>query len=379
MSMEWTIANVRVVTADAVVEGGVRVRDGEIVEVFEGGGGRSAIDGEGDFLLPGLVELHTDNLERQFQPRPSVRWPADAAMLAHDMQIAGAGITTVCDAVCVGFYGGKRERLEFLQLSLEALRRTEATGALKAEHFLHLRCEVSDPHMLELFEPLRREPHLKLVSLMDHTPGQRQWQDLERYRTFHKGRTEASDADFQAMIERRIEEQTIYADKHRKALLSMVAGGHVTLASHDDTTPDHVEEARAEGITIAEFPTTRVAAEAARAHGMGIVMGAPNVVLGGSHSGNASALELAGDGLLDALSSDYVPVSLLHAAFRIGDRTGAPLPRVIRLVSRDPARMVGLEDRGEVAPGLRADLVRVRRPDDAPSVMAVWRRGERVA
>jgi alpha-D-ribose 1-methylphosphonate 5-triphosphate diphosphatase len=380
MSASLRITNARIVTADAVVEGGLVVDGAVIQEVLPAGRtARGALDLDGDYLLPGLVELHTDNLERQFQPRPRVRWPAQAAMLAHDRQIAAAGITTVCDGVCVGIYGGKRERIEFLQTSLEALHEAQGNGSLTAEHFLHLRCEVSDPHVVEMFEPLLEEPNLKLVSLMDHTPGQRQWHDIDKYRTFHRGRTEASEEEFQALIERRIEEQKIYADRHRQKLLALVRGRPITLASHDDTTVAHVEEAAADGITISEFPTTHAAAETARAQGLGVVMGAPNLVLGGSHSGNVSAQALAEQGLLDALSSDYVPVSLLHGAFRLHRELAMPLPQAIAPISRNPAAMIGLDDRGAIAPGLRADLVRARLIGETPSVVAVWRQGERVA
>jgi alpha-D-ribose 1-methylphosphonate 5-triphosphate diphosphatase len=380
MSGSFRITNARIVTADAVVEGGLVVDRGIIQELLPAGRAASdAIDFDGDYLLPGLVELHTDNLERQFQPRPQVRWPAQAAMLAHDRQIAAAGITTVCDGVCVGIYGGKRERIEFLQTSLEALREAQHNRSLTAEHFLHLRCEVSDPHVVEMFEPLLEEPNLKLVSFMDHTPGQRQWHDIDKYRTFHRGRTEATEEEFQALIERRIGEQKLYADQHRKKLLALVEGRPITLASHDDTTALHVEEAAADGITISEFPTTHVAAEAARAKELSVVMGAPNLVLGGSHSGNVSALQLAEQGLLDALSSDYVPVSMLHGAFRLHRVLDMPLPQAIAPISRNPAAMIGLDDRGEIAPGLRADLVRTRLIGETPSVIAVWREGERVA
>jgi alpha-D-ribose 1-methylphosphonate 5-triphosphate diphosphatase len=380
MSASLHVINARIVTADAVVEGGLVVDRGVIQEILPAGRtGSGAIDFDGDYLLPGLVELHTDNLERQFQPRPRVRWPAQAAMLAHDRQIAAAGITTVCDGVCVGIYGGKRERIEFLQTSLDALREAQHDRSLIAEHFLHLRCEVSDPHVVEMFEPLLEEPGLQLVSLMDHTPGQRQWHDIDKYRTFHRGRTEASEEEFQALIERRIEEQKIYADRHRQKLLALVRGRPITLASHDDTTIGHVEEAAADGITILEFPTTHAAAEAAHARGLGVVMGAPNLVLGGSHSGNVSAQQLARHGLLDALSSDYVPVSLLHGAFKLHRLLGMPLPQAIAPISRNPAAMIGLDDRGAIAPGLRADLVRARLIGETPSVIAVWRGGERVA
>jgi alpha-D-ribose 1-methylphosphonate 5-triphosphate diphosphatase len=381
LSVGLAIANARILAPDAVIEGGVVVENGLIAEITPPGRHlrESALDFGGDYLLPGLVELHTDNLERQFQPRPAVRWPADAAMLAHDQQMAAAGITTVCDAICVGFHAAKQERLEFLKVSIDALHRAGEAGTLKVEHLLHLRCEVSDPHVVDLFEPLCGEPNLKLVSFMDHTPGQRQWRDLERYRVFHRTRTGASEEEFQALIERRIDEQVRYADRHRRRLLELIDGRVVTLASHDDSTAEHVEQAIAEGMAISEFPTTRAAADAARARGMSVLMGAPNVILEGSHSGNVSALELARAGLLDALSSDYVPVSLLHAAFKLADDIQLPLPDAVAMVTRNPAAMIGLADRGAIAPGLRADLIRVRRTGATPSVVAVWRAGVRVA
>ena len=372
--------NARIVIADAVVQGGLIADRGVIQEILPGGrtiGG--AIDFGGDFLMPGMVELHTDNLERQFQPRPSVRWPPDAAMLAHDQQVSAAGITTVCDAVAVGFHEGKRERTEFLQRSIDALGHAVEAGALKSDHHLHLRCEVTSPHVVEMFEPLMDHPSLRVVSFMDHTPGQRQWQNLEKYRHFHStgGRRTAAEVD--ALIEKRLEEQKRYGERHRRELLARIEGLDVKLASHDDTTVAHIEEAAEEGMTISEFPTTAEAAAAAHDHGMSVIMGAPNLIIGGSHSGNVAALDLAKAGHLDAFSSDYVPVSLLHAVFRLVDETGLSLPHAAAKVSRNPAAMAGFDDRGEIVPGKRADLLRVRLVGDTPSIMAVWRQGERVA
>jgi alpha-D-ribose 1-methylphosphonate 5-triphosphate diphosphatase len=380
MSGRLAFANGRIVTGDAVVEGGLIASAGFIQDlVSKDRPPAESIDLHGDYLLPGLVELHTDNLERQLQPRPTVRWPADAAMQAHDQQIAAAGITTVCDAVCAGFYGGKRERLEFLEQTVRAQKTAAAAGSLKAEHLLHLRCEIADPDVVEIFSPYRDEPGLRVVSFMDHTPGQRQWQDLDRYRAFHRGRTNASEDEFQVMLARRVSDQARYAARHRDALIELTRELDVALASHDDTTAEHVEQAVREGMTIAEFPTTRLAAEKAKGAGMAIVMGAPNVILGGSHSGNVSAQELAAIDHLDALSSDYVPVSLLHAAFRLTDVAGLDLPAAVAKVSRNPARLIGLDDRGEIGEGRRADLVRVRIVEGTPAVIAVWRQGVRVA
>jgi len=380
MSDRLAIENARIVTADEIVEGGVIASDGVIQEILPKE--RSidgAIDAGGDFLLPGLVELHTDNLERQFQPRPAVRWPPDAAMLAHDQQMASAGITTVLDAVAVGFHEGKQERSEFLKRSIEVLEHAKEAGSLKADHYLHLRCEISSPHVIDMFEPLRDQDGVRLISFMDHTPGQRQWHDLSKYRNFHRSGGRRSEADLDALVEKRLKEQKLYAEKHRSILLERIDGMEVTLASHDDTTVEHIEEAVAEGISISEFPTTKEAAAAAHAHAMTIVMGAPNVILGGSHSGNVSALDLARSGHLDALSSDYVPVSLLHAVFRLVDQVGISLPDAAAKVTKNPSAMGGFLDRGEISVGKRADLVRVRKVGDTPSVMSVWREGERIA
>ena len=380
MSERIAFENARIVTSDAVIEGGLVADGGVIQEILpKGRSVERALDFGGDYLLPGLVELHTDNLERQFQPRPLVRWPPDAAMLAHDQQMTSAGITTVCDAVAVGFHEGKRERTEFLQRSIDALGHAMDAGALKADHHLHLRCEITSPHVVEMFDPLKDHPSLRVVSFMDHTPGQRQWNDIARYRHFHSAGGRRTEAEVDALVEKRLLEQERYGQRHRKALLERIAGLSVTLASHDDATVEHIEEAAQAGMTISEFPTTGEAAAAAREHAMAVIMGAPNVIIGGSHSGNVAAIDLARSGHLDALSSDYVPVSLLHAVFRLVGEADLSLPMAVAKVSRNPAAMAGFDDRGEIAIAKRADLVRVRLVGDTPAVMAVWRQGERVA
>ena len=380
MGKRIAFENARIVTKDAVLDGGVIADGGLIQEILPKG--RlidGAIDIGGDYLFPGLVELHTDNLERQFQPRPSVRWPPDAAMLAHDQQVSAAGITTVFDAVAVGFHEGKEERTEFLKRSIDALGHATDAGALKADHHLHLRCEITSPHVVDMFEPLKNHPSLRLVSFMDHTPGQRQWHDLEKYRNFHSAYGRRSAAEVDALIDKRLDEQERYGRRNRQELLERVQGLNLTLASHDDTTTEHVEEAARDGMKISEFPTTANAASAARNLGMSTIMGAPNVIIGGSHSGNVAALDLAKTGDLDALSSDYVPVSLLHAVFRLVDLAGLTLPDAAAKVSSNPAAMAGFDDRGEIQAGKRADLLRVRLVGDTPSIMGVWRQGERVA
>ena len=372
---------------DAVVEGAVHVRNGRVADIAEGraeaAGG--AIDLEGDYLVPGLVELHTDHVETHFSPRPGVRWDPTLAVVAHDAQVAGSGITTVFDALCIGMDEDRSERSgadELLGL-VRATQDAQGAGMLRAEHFTHLRCEVAAPDVLDDWAAFEGEPSVRLVSLMDHTPGQRQFTSLDAHMLYYKGKNGMSDAEYEAFLVDRRARAERYSDKHRQALAAAARERGLPLASHDDALPAHVDEAVRDGVSLAEFPTTLEAAEASRAAGIAVLMGAPNVVRGRSHSGNVAALDLARAGALDILSSDYVPYALMQAAFLLPERTADDaepwdLPRAIRTVSKTPAEAIGLRDRGAIEPGRRADLVRVRMHEGRPIVREVWREGRRV-
>ncbi|GAA0570538.1 alpha-D-ribose 1-methylphosphonate 5-triphosphate diphosphatase [Caenispirillum bisanense] len=380
MSQEMILTNARVVCRDRVIDGGtVVVRDGLIAEVAEGTSALpGALDLDGDYLLPGLIEMHTDNMEKHFVPRPGVLWPSPlAAVLGHDLQVAGAGITTVFDAISVGEYAEKGPRRNILAQSFAGVKHARAEGLTRADHFFHMRCEVSDPCVVEMFEPYAADPLVKLVSVMDHTPGQRQWTDVSKFVQYNKGEnwSEQELADKLAFLR---DVQDKYAIRHRRIIVDLCRTHGIPLASHDDATEEHVAEAVADGVVIAEFPITMTAAVKAREAGLKTVMGAPNVVRGGSHSGNMSAVDCAREGQLDGLSSDYVPSSLLFAAFVMMETLAMPLNEAIAKVSANVADMVGLTDRGRIAPGLRADLVRVTHTEHTPVVREVWVTGKRV-
>ncbi|MGH7303936.1 MAG: alpha-D-ribose 1-methylphosphonate 5-triphosphate diphosphatase [Candidatus Rokuibacteriota bacterium] len=377
---ELVLANARVVLRDEVVRGAVRLVAGRIESVVAT---RAVLAGEtdleGDYLIPGIVELHTDVLEKHAFPRPGARWPELAAVVAHDGQLIAAGITTVLDSLAFGYVidGGQRARDPGALVA--AIRAARAGGLLKAEHLLHLRCEVSTEHVVHDFAPHAEDPLVRLVSIMDHAPGQRQFTNVATYREYNKGKYGLSDAELDTLVARRVADRLKYGDAHRAAILGLCQAARLPLASHDDATTAHVEEAAKAGMVIAEFPTTREAALAAKAYGLAIIAGAPNLVMGRSHSGNVSAAELAAERLLDVLSSDYVPASALHGAFLLHGRRGWSLPDAIACVTATPAERVGLDDRGEIAPGRNADLVRVRLAGELPLVIAVWRDGARVA
>ena len=373
-------SNARIVTPDEVFLGTAVVEDGMITAVEpDRVSARRGEDLGGDYLVPGVVELHTDVLERHAIPRPGVQWPAVPAVLAHDSQLVGAGITTVFDSLAIGYLVDTGQRPRDPRPLVEAIRTARQSGLLRADHYLHMRCEVSTELVVQDFAPFAGDPLVRLVSLMDHAPGQRQFVSVEKYRQYNQGRFGLTDAQLDALIQRRLEEQGRYADDHRAAITALCRKHGLPVASHDDATAAHVDEALQAGAVIAEFPTTLEAAEAAHGYGLAVLAGAPNLVRGHSHSGNVSAAELAARGLLDVLSSDYVPASVLHGAFLLHLQHGMTLPRAIATVSATPAHRVGLEDRGAIAPGRRADLVRVRVQGDVVAVRGVWCRGERVA
>ncbi|HUZ62219.1 MAG TPA: alpha-D-ribose 1-methylphosphonate 5-triphosphate diphosphatase, partial [Acetobacteraceae bacterium] len=237
---------------------------------------------------------------------------------------------------------------------------------------------VPAPDVLDLLDPVAGHPRVRMISLMDHSPGVGQYADIDRYRALRR-----KEGFGEAEVERHIlhyqEKRAEIRDAHRRALLARVAGLPVAVASHDDRTEAEIAENVADGIRISEFPVTMVAARAAHAHGMEVVAGAPNIVRGGSHSGNVAVADLVRAGAVNALASDYVPASLVEAAFLSVETTGIALPAAIAMISDRPARMGRLADRGRLADGLRGDLVRVRVHEGMPVVRQVWQAGERVA
>jgi alpha-D-ribose 1-methylphosphonate 5-triphosphate diphosphatase len=376
--------NAQMVLHNEVLQGSLSIERGLISDINEGDTAlAAAVDLQGDYLLPGFVEIHTDNFERHLIPRPAVHWAELPALLAHDAEIAASGITTVLDAMGVGdveldsLRGGDMGRV------IAVIDDCTERDILRADHHLHVRCELPAPNTIDLFKPFHEHPRLSLISVMDHTPGQRQWEDLEHARVYYTGKKGWSQDKFERQVAHAQTLQTKYSVPHRAYFVDYCRTHGIALASHDDTTTAQVQQACDEGALISEFPTTLDAAREAHSRGLRTVMGGPNVVRGGSHSGNVAAAELARHGLLDILSSDYVPGSLLTAVLRLVDDELLSLPHAVATVTRNPAQATGLNDRGELTAGLRADLIQVRMVEMPNGkhhgvVRGVWRLGKRV-
>jgi alpha-D-ribose 1-methylphosphonate 5-triphosphate diphosphatase len=379
---EIAIGNARIVLAERVIERGwIAVADGRIAGFGEGKAPAGSADAGGDLLMPGLIELHTDHLEAHYVPRPKVFWDPIAAVVSYDGQLATSGITTVLDSLRVWREDGAEEVDGGAGLLAAAIASARDSGLLRSDHFLHLRCEIPMPDVVEEAKELIGRPDVRLMSLMDHTPGQRQFRDEGKLRTYYRGKGAGkTDAELDILFERRFAYQKAFAANNLRAIVALARAHEIPLASHDDTTEENVSEAILNAVAVAEFPTTMEAARALHRAGISILMGAPNVVRGGSHSGNIAAVDLAEAGFLDILSSDYIPSSLLMAALQLPRRVPAiDLASAIRTVTKRPAEAVGLGDRGEIAVGKRADLIQVHVARDVPVVRCVWREGRRVA
>ncbi|MEK0162385.1 alpha-D-ribose 1-methylphosphonate 5-triphosphate diphosphatase [Phaeobacter sp. A36a-5a] len=380
MTEPMILANATLVLPGETRTGSVTLKDGQIVDIADGASvPNGAIDLEGDFLCPGLIELHTDNLERHIQPRPKVDWPHAAAIIAHDAELAGTGITTVFDAMRVGSIKAAESRYGAYARSLASeLLELRDQAALKISHFLHLRAEVCSETLVQELNEFGEEDRVGLVSLMDHTPGQRQFRDMSKLEAYVKGKHGFDDDGFRAHVAGLKQMRETYGDLHEVEAVNAARRFGAVLASHDDTTADQVAVSAGHGIHLAEFPTTVVAAQACHAHGIKVMMGAPNLIRGGSHSGNVAAKELAELELLDVLSSDYVPAALLLAAAQLGDIWG-DMSRGLATVTSAPADAVNLTDRGRIDIGKRADLIRFRMRAGVPALSSVWSQGNRVA
>lgn len=382
MTSEMVLANTQIVLTNEVVRGTVVVRDGMISDISTGTSvPPGAMDGQGAYLVPGLIELHTDNLERHMQPRPRVDWPHRAAIVAHDRELAGTGITTVFDAIRVGSITSDQSKRRYgkyaRQMADEILGMRDA-GALKISHHIHLRAEVCSETLAEELDEFGPDDKVGIVSLMDHTPGQRQFRDVQKFEDYVCGKNAIPRDNFDQYVAFLCDLQSKFGAKHELATVAAAKRYGATLASHDDTTTEQVAHSHALGIQMAEFPTTMEAADACHSVGIANIMGAPNLVRGGSHSGNVAAKDLAAQNRLDILSSDYVPAALLQGALLLA-RSWEDLPRGIATVTSNPARHVGLNDRGEIAQGKRADLVMFDVLENTPVIRAAWSASNRVS
>ena len=321
-----------------------------------------------DLVLPGLIDVHTDQLERHSIPRSSAPWPIQTALLSHDAGMIAAGTTTVFDAVFVGGVGDKLRR-SLLEPTLDTLEQAAQSRVFRARHYLHLRCDLVERGSAERVESLIDHPLLRFVTLVDDEPAR----DPDRAVRVHEKRRGLPNGSLKMPITPLAEEDFTGVRERRRRLTSLCQSHRIAIANHDDTRAVHVDDAASIGMSVSEFPITMNAASAAKTHGMAVICGAPNLVRGGSHTNNVAVADLVHRKLVDILCSDYVPSSLLQSIFLLTEPPfSLPLTQAVGMASSKPAEVFGLHDRGEIAIGKKADLVRVRLWRGRPTVHQVW-------
>ncbi|MBB95853.1 MAG: alpha-D-ribose 1-methylphosphonate 5-triphosphate diphosphatase [Rhodobacteraceae bacterium] len=374
------LSNATLVGPETVFTGALRIADGRIEEITEGPVEGEAIDCQGLLLTPGLIDMHGDMIEQELEPRAQVHFPTEVALNALDHRLAASGVTTAYAAVSFSAGAGKGQRRSFDHTS-DVIRSLDAArDRLKIDHRLHARFDITFQDALAVVEALIEDGTVDLVSLMDHTPGQGQYRDIERFASQLAymrgiGKDEADQLVADKISERTKPAEVIAATLQEIAALCARSG--VPIASHDDDTPEKVALMAGLGVRISEFPVTEAAAAACRDHGLVTAMGAPNALRGTSYSGNLSAREAHASGHLDILAADYHPAALMPALLILCETDLRGLAGAMAMATDTPARALGLADRGRLEPGLRADLA-VFDPEASGRCVATWSAGRLV-
>jgi alpha-D-ribose 1-methylphosphonate 5-triphosphate diphosphatase len=358
---------------ETLQEAAVLIADGYIVAIDPASSaGAKEIDLRGHTLMPGMIDLHCDALEKEAEPRPGVHFPFDFACAQADKRNAAAGITTVYHA------------LSFANAELGVRNNTTAAELARAVHAwkehelvdnrVHARYEITDPTAPATLLELLSNDEIHLMSFMDHTPGQGQFKSIDAYRNFQARTYKKDDAEFEALLADKLAQgEGAVARMEKLAQTARELG--VPLASHDDDRPEKIAVVKALGVTVSEFPINLETAQAARAAGLATLFGAPNILRGKSQSGSMRALDAVKQGVADCLCGDYSPASLLPAVMQLPGLANIPLHKAVSLVTSNPARAVGLHDRGVIAPEKRADLLAVRYLGGLPQAARVWSEG----
>ncbi|MFD2649633.1 alpha-D-ribose 1-methylphosphonate 5-triphosphate diphosphatase [Devosia albogilva] len=355
------LSSFRIVLADRVIENGaLHIEDGVITEISERPVEVADIEGNGLLLLPGMIDMHGDMIEREIEPRPGVRMPMEMGLRDLDMKLATAGITTAYASLSFapGSTYGHMRSYDFTSEMIRAV--VAARPNLLIDHRVHARFEVTFPAALSVVKDLVSEGLVDLVSLCDHTPGQGQYRDLDlQAANLSRNRGISLEAAAEQLQQRIRDRRETAGDitATLRAVTQYCALHGVPVASHDDDTVEKVALMHSLGASISEFPVTLEAAQEARRRGMLNAMGAPNALRGQSYSGNLSARAAHEVGVLDLLAADYHPSAMLPAVLVLARTDPRGLPGAMRLASLNPARALGLEDRGEIGVGQRADLV----------------------
>lgn len=387
LSRSKKIRNAKVVLPDRVISGDIYIEGGVIAGVVpaesapagDEKGGRFAdaaeavFDAGGSYVLPGMIDVHSDAIEKEIQPRPNTLFPMDFALCELEKKLAASGITTMYHSLSLGVGLSLRGDDLLVQL-VERIKQYRRQRAM-IRHRIHLRYEVSHLSGLPLAEELVRSGDIDYLSYMNHSPGQGQYKAPGSFEAYVMKNQGVDREEVQEIVRNLLERQERINWGRLEELAADARSRDIPIASHDDDSPAKIDEAVRCGITVSEFPLNLETAIYAKERNLHVCVGAPNIVRGGSHDKNLRAMDAVKAGAVDILCSDYYPSSLLMAVFKISEE-GLPLSHAANMASLNPARALGIDDEtGSITPGKTADLIVVEVIDGYPFVRQTWVNG----
>ncbi|MBG1270209.1 alpha-D-ribose 1-methylphosphonate 5-triphosphate diphosphatase [Nostoc sp. WHI] len=375
--MRTYLTNARIVLSDEVLDDASLLIEDDAIAAINPVSTRGAktIDLNGKILMPGMIDLHCDAIEKEIEPRPGALFPMNFAVAQIDKRNAMAGITTPFHAISFAHEELGVRNNDIASQVVQSIYAYQPYALV--DNRVHCRYEITDPTGLPILLNLLAEKYIHLVSLMDHTPGQGQFKDLQAYQNYISRTYKKSAAEAEAMANNKV--QNAEGAKSRiETLISKALHQNVQVASHDDDTPERVQTIANMGVRLSEFPINLETAKAAKAAGMFTIFGAPNILRGQSQSGSIKAIEAVHHQVASCLCSDYAPGTLLAAVFRLLDISELNLPQAIALVTHNPAQALELSDRGQISVTNQADLLAVEIVNGLPQVAITWVAGKAV-
>lgn len=378
-SADVIIENASIATTSGTLTGSsLKIEAGIISEIKEGpikAGGRR-IDAEGRYVIPGFVDLHSDAIEKEIEPRPNTYFPKDVAIFELDKKLAACGVTTIFHAL--SFAEGEvgvRSNGMATDIIKEVNRLAPKLGVKTR---IHARFEITDAGAVPYLEGLLNGGQIHLLSFMDHTPGQGQYKDIASFKNYFGRVYKKSDEELDRIIDRKLTAKK-HTRFHVQRVIDLCTSLGIPMASHDDDTPERIRWLREKRIGISEFPVNREALKTAKEMDIFTCLGAPNVLRGNSQVGNLSARDALSEGYGDIICSDYSPMTILHALFTIVNSGILPLHQAVNKVSLNPASAVGIQGRtGSIEEGKEADLAIVDVADGVPRILRTYVSGREV-
>ncbi len=372
--MKTLLKNARLILPQTVINNGAILIEDGIIQAVEPESIGKAIEKNlgGKTLMPGMIDLHCDALEKEVEPRPGVHFPLDFACAQADKRNCAAGITTVFHALSFADEELGVRNNDMAASVVRAVNKWQPHGLV--DNKVHCRYEVTDETALPILSGLLEEGSMHLISMMDHTPGQGQFKDMASYRNFLAKTYKKSEKELDDIMKRKLDASQGAFDR-AKSLADLAHSMGISVASHDDDSAERIATMTMMHADISEFPVNLAAAKAARLAGMSTVFGAPNILRGESQSGSMRAIEAIQENVADCLCADYAPATLIVAVFQVPEQSDIDLAAAVQLVTKNPAKAAHLTDRGEITVGKRADLIVVDFPANLPQVSGIWTKG----